>query len=232
MNYLKKIGLALCALAAVVCITSAKPAKAEAATKYYVTTRAVSMMNKASSTSGEVIALPKEAVMVVTSTTNSSWYKVEYQNSKQKKYTGYISTSAIKPATAYKTNKAAAIYRSKSSSSELIATVPKGGSLLVVNTDTSWYKVVCYASNGNVYRGYVNKGNLDKVTVGATYKARGDVYMRTRPTMNSSYLLVIKKGLKVTVTDTSNANWYKATYTNSKGRSFTGYIRSTWLVKV
>ena len=61
--------------------------------------------------------------------------------------------------------------------------------------------------------------------------ATGDVNMREKATTSSKILTVVEKGDTVHVTDTSNAKWYKAYYTNSKGKKCTGYISSKYLKK-
>lgn len=233
MSIFKKLALGLCAFAAVICITTAKPQTAEAASTYYVTTKSVAIRTKAKSTASKVITLPKEAAMLLVEKTNSSWYKVEYQNSKQNVYTGYIPTSAIKLATFYKTSVATRIRAKKSTSSDEVTVVPKSTKVIVVNAGSTWLKVVYYDGDDDcVYRGYMKAEYLNKVVTAVTYKATTSVYMRKSASASSSIVMVVPEGVKVSVTSTANSKWYKVSYTNSKGNTYTGYIYSKYLKKV
>lgn len=245
MKTLKKLSVCLfsAALFFVLALAAPKAVEAKSSVSYYETTKVTDIKEGKGSSYDRVIELPKDAVMKVTSTANSKWYKVEYQNSKQKVYKGYVASADLKKAVTYKTTKSAKIRKSAKSSSDKVYTVDKGEKLFVVNTSNkNWYKVVYYHKD-SVYRGYIASSSLKKTSTSSSsssssgskkdvkYVATGDVNMREKATTSSKVLTVVEKGDTVHVTDTSNGKWYKAYYTNSKGKKCTGYISKNYLKK-
>lgn len=220
--------------------------EAKSSVSYYETTKVTDIKEGKGSSYDRVIELPKDAVMKVTSTSNSKWYKVEYQNSKQKVYKGYVAAADLEKAVTYKTTKDTVIYKKAKKSSDEIYDVDKGEKLFVVNTsDKKWYKVVYYHKD-SVYRGYIASSALKKESSKSSssasssssssskdvkYVATGDVNMRKKASASSDIITVVEKGDTVHVTDTSNGKWYKANYTNSKGQKCTGYISKKYLKK-
>lgn len=253
MKALKKLGICLSAmvLAAGLALTAPKPV--EAGTSYYETTKITDIKEGAGSSYDRVIELPKDAVMKVTSKKNSKWYKVEYQNSKQKKFKGYVKAADLQKAIEYKVLKDSKIREEAKKSADGVYAADKGDKLFVVNTSNKkWYKVVYY-TDGDVYRGYVYHSNLKKISKDSgsskksdkssssskkdsskkdvKYKATGTVNMRAKASASSKVVTVVEKGDTVHVTDTSNGKWYKVYYTNSDAKKCTGYISKNYLKK-
>lgn len=250
MKTLKKLGLCVSAMALIAGLSLAAPKPTEAASvSYYETTKVTDIKEGAGSSYDRVIELPKDAVMKVTSKKNSKWYKVEYQNSKQKKFKGYVKAADLQKAIEYKVTKDAYIREEGEQSAETVYIADKGEKLFVVNTSNKgWYKVVYY-EDGDVYRGYASSAKLKKISKDTSsdkkessdkkssskkdvkYKVTQDVNMRAKASASSKVVTVVEKGDTVHVTDTSNGKWYKVSYTNSKAKKCTGYINKKYLKK-
>ena len=245
MKTLKKLSICLFSAMFLFVLAVAVPKTVEAKSKvrYYETTKVTDIKEGKGSSYDRVIELPKDAVMKVTSTANSKWYKVEYQNSKQKVFKGYVASKDLQKAETYKTTKGCNIRKDAKKSSDIVYEAAKGESVFVVNTSNkNWYKIVYYHKD-KVYRGYIASSCLKKEKASSSsssssssekdvkYVATGDVNMREKATISSNVLTVVEKGDTVHVTDTSNGKWYKAYYTNSKGVKHTGYISKNYLKK-
>ena len=245
MKTLKKLSICLFSAMFLFVLAVAVPKTVEAKSKvsYYETTKVTDIKEGKGSSYDRVIELPKDAVMKVTSTANSKWYKVEYQNSKQKVFKGYVASKDLQTAETYKTTKGCNIRKDAKKSSDIVYEAAKGESVFVVNTSNkNWYKIVYYHKD-KVYRGYIASSCLKKEKASSSsssssssekdvkYVATGDVNMREKATISSNVLTVVEKGDTVHVTDTSNGKWYKAYYTNSKGVKHTGYISKNYLKK-
>ena len=245
MKILKKLSIYLFSamFLLVLAVAVPKTVEAKSTVAYYETTRVTDIKEGKGDSYDRVIELPKDAVMKVTSTSNSKWYKVEYQNSKQKVYRGYVASADLKEAVTYKTTKDVNIRKAEKKSSDKVYSVDKGEKVFVVNTSNkNWYKVVYYHKD-KVYRGYIASSCLKKESSTSSsssssgskkdvkYVATGDVNMREKATTSSKVLTVVEKGDTIHVTDTSQGKWYKAYYTNSKGIKHTGYISKKYLKK-
>ena len=245
MKTLKKLSICLFSAMFLFVLAVAVPKTVEAKSKvsYYETTKVTDIKEGKGSSYDRVIELPKDAVMKVTSTANSKWYKVEYQNSKQKVFKGYVASKDLQKAVTYKTTTGCNIRKAAKKSSDKVFEAAKGESVFVVNTSNkNWYKIVYYHKD-KVYRGYIASSCLKKEKASSSsssssssekdvkYVATGDVNMREKATISSNVLTVVEKGDTVHVTDTSNGKWYKAYYTNSKGVKHTGYISKNYLKK-
>ena len=175
MNALKKLGICLSAMVLAVGLAVTAPKSVEAGTSYYETTKITDIKEGAGSSYDRVIELPKDAVMKVTSKKNSKWYKVEYQNSKQKKFKGYVKAADLQKAIEYKVKKDAYIREKAKQSSDTVYIADKGEKLFVVNTSNKgWYKVVYYEdgepyvyvyTDGKVHKRDIESGIYDSNTM-------------------------------------------------------------------
>ncbi len=133
-----------------------------------------------------------------------------------------------------------------SKSSDAITTLKKGTKITVTNTSHGkWYKATYKNKKGKTFTGYVSNKYLKKNTKknakkktkkkaaakGVTYITTGDVYMRSKASKNSKIVTTLTKGTAITVTNTSHGKWYKATYKNKKGKTFSGYVSNKYLKK-
>ena len=117
-----------------------------------------------------------------------------------------------------------------SKDSDAVATLKKGTKIAVTSTSNkSWYKVSYSPNKNTTYTGYISAKWLKKLA--ETYYATGEVNLRKAATTQSEILAVIPQKAAVSVSDTSNGKWYKATYKNKKGKSFTGFVSSKYLSK-
>lgn len=134
----------------------------------------------------------------------------------------------------------------------ILTELPKNAQVTVTSTaNKSWYKVNYTDAKGKKYTGYMSSQYLKKTesktepkkeeektdakqqkkaAVGA-YSATGDVNLRAKPNKTSIVRTVVPKGNLVKVTDTTNAEWFKVTFINKKGKKYTGYISVKYLKK-
>lgn len=234
MKMLKKIALSLCALAAVICITSAVPAKAEAATKHYVTTRAVTLTTKATANSGTVLKVPSGSFLTLKSSSDKNFYRVTYRNSRGKAYTGYVPKGKIREVTSMSIDASTNVYAKKSTTSKKLSTLSKGKTVYILSTSSS-YKRVAYTSGNRVITGYIKyktstKAKKKAPAVVPTYKALNTVNIRSAASNDSEILGRVAKGAKVTIVNDSNKYWAKITYKTKKG-SITGFVSKRYLTK-
>ena len=255
---IKRLNMLILTLALLLTMLAVTPVMAKAATKYYETNCATEIKKGPGSDYKREIELPKDAVMIVTSTKNSTWYKVEYQNSKQKVYTGYVKASCLDKAVQYKVTKKGAIRKEGKKSAKVVKSVKKNAKLFVVNTSKKWYKVVYYTGD-KVYRGYMTSAKLKKVSsssssktttktetkketysgptassvkdkIDVKYEATTGVNMRAGTSSSASIITVVGTGDVVHVTNT-DSNWYKCYYVNSSAKRVVGFIYKDYLKK-
>lgn len=217
---------------------SSKYLKKCADTGTYVTTSALDMKKTASSKAKRVLSLPTKSAVTVLDTSNLDWYKVRYTNSKNSKYEGYIPSKSLKKLgefPVYTTTAKVNMRCGVNTNYAIVAVVPKNAKVTVTaTTNKNWYKANYKNSKGQEYNGYISSSYLKKYSTtqtSATYVTTGSVNMRTGAGANYKLVLTLPKNSKVTVTSTSNKSWYKASYKNSKGKTYTGYISSSYLKK-
>ncbi len=125
-------------------------------------------LRKSASTSSSILAtIPKNTTIQVISKSTSGWYKVEYKGA-----TGYVSSKYVnlndnnsdentndKPSTSTEKGITTAnlnLRKSASTSSSILATIPKNTTIQVISKSTSgWYKVEYKGATGYV-SGYVS----------------------------------------------------------------------------
>lgn len=236
MKTLKR--LLTCALAVMMLLTvipATTPVSAATKSTAYTTTTAVNMRNGAGSSYKVVLELPKYSAVSVTSTSNKNWYKGSYTNSRGKTYTGYISSKYLKKCAStgtYVTTTALDMKKSASSKANRVLSLPTKSAVTVLDTSNlDWYKVRYTNSKNNKYDGYIPSKYLKPLGDFPVYTTSAKVNMRSGVNTNYSVVTVVPQNAKVTITDTTNKNWYKANYKNSKGQEFNGYIASSYVKK-
>lgn len=144
---------------------------------------------------------------------------------------------AADSSTAYVTTGDVNMRSGAGTSYNIVVTVPAKSSVTVTDTSNSgWYKASYKNKQGKKYKGYISSKYLKKSTATkkaaatGTYTATGNVYMRKKADKQSDAVIVIPEKASVTVTDTSNSKWYKATY-QKKGEKYSGYVSSKYLKK-
>ena len=173
--------------------------------------------------------------VTVTTTDNSSWYKINYNGK-----TGYVNAAYIvldgssttpgdsQPMTVYVNTPGLTlnVRSGPGTSYAIIGSLKHGEKISVTNENSEWYKLTY---NGKT--GYVNKA-FTKADSPAPAPQSRTVYVntpgstlnvRSGPGTSFSIIGSLKHGEKVTVTD-ENASWCKLTY-NGK----TGYINSSYV---
>ena len=120
-----------------------------------------------------------------------------------------------------------------STSSSIIKTVDEGTSITITDkSNSSWYKVkLSDGTTGYMYSSYISETTSNKPTPPAadSYQAKATAYVNVRKSTSTSsaVLTTIDEGTLVTVTDTSNAEWYAVKLSDGT----TGYIYSIYLAK-
>ena len=239
LTWLLSVVMVLTAVAAVPALAN----DGTEATGTYMTTGDVNLRSGAGMSNKIVVTVPAKAKVTVTNTSNKIWYKATYKSKKGKTYKGYISKKYLKKVKEKKKAKkgteyitTGAVYmRSKASKgSKALTVVPAKSTVTVTDTSTGkWYKSTYKTKKGKVYKGYISNKYLKKKNAakGKKYKAKCAVYLRKKATKASEAVATIPAKASVTVTDTSNKNWFKATYKSKKGKVYKGFISSKYLVK-
>ena len=182
------------------------------------------------------------------------WYAVEtgsgqqgYVSSQYVKVTGTITESSDLPAIeqpttsttpvsgeAAKVTTAVHLRSGKSTSSASLGVISGGTSVTVTDqSDSSWYQVSVNGKTGYMFREYVRLNSEPAPSTqpsdgssGVSYAATttAGVYLRSGRGTNYTPVTLLDKSTSVTVTDTSNSEWYGVSV-NGK----TGYVSSRYL---
>ena len=218
----------------------------------YITTSDVNVRSGPGTSYSSKTTIDMNLIVNVTSKSNSSWYQIKTASG----ITGYVSSTYLKKvtctvaasstatATPTATAKATAtpastssnymttgkmnVRKSASTSSTLVATVPKYFVVKVTNTSNSkWYKVKI--SDGTV--GYILAANLKKTTEKVTpvtsplYTTTANVNLRSGAGLSYSAKGSVNENTVLMVTSTKNSEWYKVKLADGT----TGYIYSEYL---
>ena len=120
--------------------------------------------------------------------------------------------------------KADSLYLRQTPGGNVIATLPQGTTVAVLNNSSSWYKVAVNGKEGYVSGEYLTGTTATDVALGSgTVKCSSSVNFRSAPSTSSATYGELKNGTKVTVIGVSGG-WYKVTC-NGK----TGYIHPDYL---
>ncbi|MCC8099777.1 MAG: SH3 domain-containing protein, partial [Clostridiales bacterium] len=100
--------------------------------------------------------------------------------------------------------------------------------------NSSWYKVSYTGSSGDTWTGYASAaylttGSANASDASATATTACALNLRSGAGTSYSVVKVLPKGAAVTVLDKSNSSWYKVSYTDASGKSWTGYASARYL---
>lgn len=238
-----------CVLSALMIVAAVPAVTAQAKdSNTYVTTGDVNMRSGPGTSHKIVVTVRKDSKVTVTNTENQHWYKATYKNKSGKTYKGYISSKYLKkaeeqkdngdqkdypPTGTYKTTGNVYMRAKPSKKSKALTVVPAKATVKV--TDTShgkWFKAAYKDKKGKTFKGYISSKYLKKKEAkGKKYRAICDVNLRQKANKKSKVVVVVPEKGTVTVTDTSNKKWFKATYKDKKGKQFKGFICSKYLEK-
>ena len=116
---------------------------------------------------------------------------------------------------------------SASTSSSIIATIPKGTKIEIIEkTSSTWYKVKYNNKTGYVSSQYVTLNNDSSqpptnITYGVTTT---NLNMRSSASTSSSIIATIPKGTKIEILEKNSNGWYKVKYNNKTGYASSDYI--------
>lgn len=202
-----------------------------------------------------ITVIPKGGIITVTEDSGLGWYQAVYKDAKGREYQGYVSGSyfqkageAPKPEESTSQKKAEKyvvlnninMREGQGTNYALVIKIPKNKTVEVTDiSNAKWFGARYTDSRGVVYTGYLASKHLKKADTTVkpepfkptAYAATADVRMRKGQGTNTDVVTLVPKSSVVTVTDISNAGWYKVSYVNYKNKKFEGYISSAYLKK-
>ncbi|WP_419725680.1 SH3 domain-containing protein [Terrisporobacter petrolearius] len=199
-----------------------------------VTSANVNFRKSASTSSSIIATIPKNTTVEVVGKSTSGWYKVKYKGN-----TGYVSKDYVKlngsgsddntpPSSSEKgvTSANVNFRKSASTSSSIIATIPKNTTVEVVGKSTSgWYKIKYKGNTGYVSKDYVklngSNSNTSSSNKGVT---SANLNLRKSASTSSSIITTIPKNTTVEIVSKLSSGWYKVKY-----KSYTGYAVGSYM---
>ena len=200
---------------------------------------------KSASTSSSILAtIPKNTSVEILDKSISGWYKVKYKNQ-----TGYISSKYVTlnnnnsnnnsnsnsnsnnstPTTSDKgtTTDNLNFRKSASTSSSILATIPKNTSIEILDKSISgWYKVKYKNQTGYISSKYVTLNNNNSTS--STNKNKGvtttNLNFRKSASTSSLVLYTIPKNTTLEILDKLSSGWYKVKY-----KGLTGYVSGSYV---
>ena len=180
--------------------------------------------------------------ITVTDTSNSSWYGVTVNGKSGYMFSEYIQftdsgststptpapTSAPSESTAAKTTEYVHLRSGKGTNYSSLGVIPSGTSITVTDTsDSTWYGVTVNGKSGYMFSAYIklNSSSNSSTSTNGTMTTTAYLNLRQGAGTNTSVLLVIPEGGKVTVVEKTNASWYKVTYNGKTGYVSTEYLK-------
>ncbi len=124
------------------------------------------------------------------------------------------------------------------SSHSVVTVLPSGAQVTVLDkSNRYWYKVSYTGSTGATWTGYVGASYLTVGSAAASSTSNASstattacpLNLRSGPGSSYSVVTVLPGGVQVTVLDKSNSSWYKVSYTNASGSTWTGYVGARYL---
>ncbi|MEW9078509.1 SH3 domain-containing protein, partial [Terrisporobacter glycolicus] len=116
--------------------------------------------------------------------------------------------------------------KSASTSSSIIATIPKNTTVEVVDKSNSkWYKVKYKGNTGYVSKDYVklngSNSNTSSSNKGVT---SANLNLRKSTSTSSSIITTIPKNTTIEIVNKLSSGWYKVKY-----KSYTGYVVGSYI---
>ena len=220
--------------------TSAPPSSTPStSTEKGVTTGNLNFRKEPSISSSIITTIPRNTTIEIIDKSTSGWYKVKYQNN-----TGYVSSKYIQlnsnnnttntPSTSTEkgvTTDNLNFRKSASTSSSIIATIPKNTTIEIIDKSTSgWYKVKYKNSTGYVSSQYVKLSNNDNSTntpSTSTQKGVTTANLNFRKSASTSSLIIstIPKNTTIEIVEKLPSGWYKVKYKGSTGYVVGSYVK-------
>ena len=219
-----------------------------------VTTANVNFRNNASTSSSIISTIPKNTPINIIDKSISGWYKIEYKG-----VTGFVSSQYVslgnndsqndtddnvddnKPAIPTQKGITTAnlnLRKSTSTTSDILATIPKNTSINIIDKSISgWYKIEYKGVTGFVSSQYVSLGNNDsqndtddnvddnKPAI-PTQKGitTANLNLRKSTSTTSNILATIPKNTAIQITKNLDNNWYQVKY-----KGLIGYVSSQYV---
>ncbi|MGN0478494.1 MAG: SH3 domain-containing protein [Hominenteromicrobium sp.] len=181
--------------------------------------------------------------ITVTDTSDSTWYGVTVNGKSGYMFSAYIQftesgssatptptptpTPAPSESKAAKTTEYVHLRSGKGTNYSSLGIIPSGTAITVTDTsDSTWYGVTVNGKSGYMFSAYIklDSSSNDSTASDNTMTTTAYLNLRQGAGTNTSVLLVIPEGSKVTVVEKTSASWYKVTY-NGK----TGYVCADYL---
>ena len=135
-----------------------------------------------------------------------------------------IMTTAFAKSSYYVTASSLNVRSSASAYSSIKAHLKRGAVVTKISTKNGWWYVKYAGGSGYVDKRYLSTVDDKVFGSGATYKAKANLYVHAKASLDSGILGKIKKGKKVTYIKQSGS-WAYVSYNGSKGWVSAKYLK-------
>ena len=210
------------------------------------------LRRSASTSSKNLQTMPKGSYLFVTATYSSKWFKVRYPDINGNSHYGYVLRSKVRKTTVtnkpykqvdpeaeakwmaeqwrtkdrYTLTAKATLTASASSKGKKVASLSKGAVVAKTGSSGKFYKVVYNTSSNKKKLGYLPKSKLTKYkdSKAGDYVTTVSTPLRKNDSQTAPVLVSLGSYTLFTVKDTSEKDWYWASYTDSNGKKYTGFV--------
>ena len=206
-------------------------------TRYKLTAK--TKLTSSASKKGKKVATLSKGTVVAVGGSSGKYYKVVWNNSKNKKKLGYLPKSKLKKfkdskAGDYVTTAQTELRKDDSQTSEVLVKLKAYTLFQVVDSsEKNWLWATYKDSNGKKHTGFVYKKHAKRYVEknAGNYYAKVATELRKTASDTGSVLKELQEGYLVKVKKTYNPNWYYVTYTDKNGNTSKGYVASAHLSK-
>lgn len=135
-----------------------------------------------------------------------------------------IMTTAFAKSSYYVTASSLNVRSSASSFGYIKAHLKRGSVVTKISTKNGWWYVKYAGGSGYVDRHYLSSVDDKVFGSGATYKAKANLYVHTKASLDSGIIGKIKKGTKVSYIK-QKGSWAYVSYNGSKGWVAAKYLK-------
>jgi uncharacterized protein YgiM (DUF1202 family) len=212
-------------------------AKWPTATRYQLKSK--TKLTKSASKKGKKVATLSKGTVVAKIGSSGKFYKVIYNDSKNKKKLGYLPKSKLKKYTDskagdYVTKVATELRQNDSKTGKVLVELPKYTMFKVLDSfETDWYRVKYTDKSGKKHTGFIYKSHAEKYVEknAGNYYTTVDTTLRKTESDTGSEVCDLPQGVRVKVKKTYNPKWYYVSYTDKNDEGHSGYVKSSYLKK-
>lgn len=205
-------------------------------------TTAVHLRSDKSTSASSLGVIAAGTSVTVTDKSDSSWYKVTVNGKTGYMFREYVklnnestgSTQTSSGSTYSATTTAGVYLRSgKGTNYSTLALLPKSTTVTVTDTSSSgWYGVSYNGQSGYISSQYLalseSASSAESTTSTSTASAwtTAGVYLRSGRSTDSAAVALLNQYTPVTITDTSDSNWYGVTADGKSGYIYSKYVKT------